>query len=422
MVTISRRLFYVGMFSLSMLRFKLKVLDASDLIFALSAIALLLSVNPPARAPRARGWMLGTGIITLAGTLAAFDAVSWSSDIQVVFNGVFVILIWAWANRQLLDTAKRVHGAMIAFVLGTSISALIAFVQTKFHILGSAAGHGASAERAVGLSLQPNIAAISYALALVFAIGLGMHLGFRRHWYLGVCIVFLAAALIFTASVSGQASTLLAVIVLFVRRGIKIRTLLAIFFSLAIVYTVAVAVQTSSTGYNLNPLARLQQTTGQNTGYNTVNPREATLKNAWGRTVQDPIIGHGIDIASSFVYYDPNVGQENATHDFIVLLLYEGGVLMLFGFAITMGSGIRRMLLYRGPTTDILLCGMVAVLFFSLQSPELFDRWLWLPFVLAISWRPSMKEEDLASAQLRRRATVVATGSATAAVAAEAAP
>ncbi len=46
--------------------------------------------------------------------------------------------------------------------------------------------------RAVGLSDQPNIAAVAFALGLVFAIGLVAELGLRRRWYLGVCVAVLA--------------------------------------------------------------------------------------------------------------------------------------------------------------------------------------------------------------------------------------
>ena len=36
---------------------------------------------------------------------------------------------------------------------------------------------------------------------------------------------------------------------------------------------------------------------------------------------------------------------------------------------------------------DTVLAGCVTVLFFSIQSPEIVDRWLWLPFMLALCFR-----------------------------------
>ena len=94
-----------------------------------------------------------------------------------------------------------------------------------------------------GLSDQPNIAAVAFALGLVFAIGLVVELGLRRYWYLGVCIAVLAGALIFSASVSGMSSTLVGCFVLFITRGFRLRTVLGVVAVLAVVYVIAISVQ-----------------------------------------------------------------------------------------------------------------------------------------------------------------------------------
>jgi hypothetical protein len=62
-----------------------------------------------------------------------------------------------------------------------------------------------------------------------------------------------------------------------------------------------------------------------------------------------------------------------------------------------MGSSFNRLLhsrLRRGrgrgtdvPLRDTVLAGCVTVLFFSMQSPELVDRWLWIPFLFALCFR-----------------------------------
>jgi hypothetical protein len=36
---------------------------------------------------------------------------------------------------------------------------------------------------------------------------------------------------------------------------------------------------------------------------------------------------------------------------------------------------------------DIILAAMVADFVFAMQSPELVDRWLWFPFLLALTFR-----------------------------------
>ena len=80
-------------------------------------------------------------------------------------------------------------------------------------------------------------------------------------------------------------------------------------------------------------------------------------------------------------------------HNIVILYWFAGGIFMVAGAAIMMGSSFSRLLTgrrtsQRDPMRDIILAGCVTVLFFSMQSPEIVDRWLWLPFMLALCFRP----------------------------------
>src|SRR6202012_3393029 len=152
---------------------------------------------PPRQAPPAPAWYFGSFVFVLAGVVASAQAVSKTESLQGVVNALFVFFVLQWMLRQLLDNSARVRAGMVAFIVGSSASAFVAFLQTEFHVLGYS--HQASLEgsRAVGLSNQPNIAAVTFALGLVFAIGIVVDVGLRRYWYLGPCIVVLAGALIF---------------------------------------------------------------------------------------------------------------------------------------------------------------------------------------------------------------------------------
>ena len=400
---LSRFLVYVGMVFLPLLKFRAgKALDVSDAIFFVAFVFLVLSRRPPPKAPPAPGWYLGSFVFVLAGIVASSQAVSSGASLEVVLNAIFVFFILQWTLRQLLDTERRIQIAMICFVVGTTASAFVAFLQTEFHVLGFAYQPGLEGSRAEGLSNQPNIAAVAFALALVFAIGLIVELGLRRYWYLGVCIAVLAAAVIFAASVSGVASTLVGCFVLFVRRGFKLRTWLGVIAALSVVYLAAVSIQSSGTGFDLNPIARIEQTTGNNTGYNTVNPRIATIEHSWSGIVDSPIVGHGLDQATIDVYYDADVGVAYPAHNIVILYWFAGGIFMLAGAAIMMASSVHRLLRGRrksqpDPMRDVVLAGCVTVLFFSLQSPEIVDRWLWLPFMLALCFRTRPKEAAMSS-------------------------
>jgi O-Antigen ligase len=395
-VVAARRLVYVGLVLLPLLRYRVgSAFDLSDLCFLLAAGFLLLSRRPPAKAPPTPAWYFGSFVWILAGVVASTQAVSKTASLQVVFNAIFVFFVLQWMLRQLLNSTARIQAGMIAFVLGSSVSAFVAFLQTEFHVLGYS--HQASLEgsRAVGLSDQPNIAAVAFALGLVFAVGLVVELGLRRHWYLGVCIAVLAGALIFSASVSGMSSTLVGCFVLFITRGFRLRTVLGVVVVLSVVYVAAISVQSSGSHFDLNPIARIEQTTGTNTGYNTVNPRVATLEHSWSGIVQSPIIGHGLDQTTIDVYYDADVGVYYPAHNIVILYWFAGGIFMVAAGALMMGSSFNRLLTGRRRRArgvdrsmrDTVLAGCVTVLFFSLQSPEIVDRWLWLPFILAFCFR-----------------------------------
>lgn len=405
-VAVSRRLVYVALVFLPLLHYRAgKSLDLSDLLFLVAGVLLILSRRPPAKAPPAPAWYFGSFLWVLCGVVASSQALGRTASLQVVVNAVFVFFVLQWMLRQLLDTTARIEAGMIAFVLGASASAFVAFLQTEFHVLGYS--HQASLEgsRAVGLSTQPNIAAVTFALGLVFAIGLVAELGLRRRWYLGICIAVLAAALIFSASVSGMSSTLVGCFVLFVTRGFRLRTVLGVIAALAIVYAVAVSVQSSGSHFDLNPIARIEQTTGNNTGYNTVNPRVATIEHSWSGIVQSPVVGHGLDQQTIAVYDDPSLGVSYPAHNIVILYWFAGGIFMVVALALMMGSSFNRLLHGRRRRTrsreravrDTVLAGCVVVLFFSMQSPELVDRWLWLPFMLALCFRDPASEPVYAS-------------------------
>jgi hypothetical protein len=396
LLKLSRRLVYLGMFCLPLLSLRLaKGLDVSDGIFALAALVLIMSRHRPA-VPAPPMWYFGSFLIVIGGITSSYLAMSASSSMVVVFNGVFVLFVWQWTTRSVLTDVGKVQRAITAFVLGTSVSSLVAILQVKLHIFvagaSAAASTGANSEsgRAVGLASQPNIAAVTYALGLTFGLGLVLHHGAGRRYYRVICIVVIAIALLLSASVSGMATALVGIFVLLLKRGMKPRTIIATAVLLIGVYALATALEGNGNGgENLNPFARVHQTTSAGSGYDTVSPREQTWINAWKGIQQDPIIGHGIDQASLQVYYDPYLGIWYPSHNLPLLLWFGGGIFMLVGFVVNFATAFRRVT-RRGkkdPTKDMLFAGMVVVLFFSMQSPEMFDRWLWVPFILALTLR-----------------------------------
>ncbi len=96
------------------------------------------------------------------------------------------------------------------------------------------------------------------------------------------------------------------------------------------------------------------------------------------------------------MYYDADVGVYYPAHNIVILYWFAGGIFMVAAGALMMGSSFNRLLHGRcagaakgadRALRDTVLAGCVTVLFFSFQSPEIVDRWLWLPFMLALCFR-----------------------------------
>ena len=189
-VAFSLRLIYLGLFLLPWVRLKAtKGLNISDMVFVIAAIFLIASRRPPQKAPRAPAWYFGAFLVVLAGIVASAHAVSKASSLLVVGNAIFVFFVLQWLLRQQLSTPLRIRIAMGAYVIGASVSAFVAVLQSQLHILlpsiATVSGSLGGSSRAVGLANQPNIAGVTFSLGLVFAVGLMVDLGARKHWYLG---------------------------------------------------------------------------------------------------------------------------------------------------------------------------------------------------------------------------------------------
>lgn len=400
-VFVSRGLVYAGMFFLTMLRFKVtKGLNLSDAIFLVAAVLLFLSRRPPARAPATPAWYVGAFIFLLSGVVASTQADSLGGSLLVIANAVYLFFILQYLLRQQLNNTLRMQRAIGAFVFGTTLSAFVAILQVDFHIFlpnltpGSGASIGGN-PRAIGLSTQPNLAGIAFALGITFAVGLLLELNKRKHWYLWVCVAVMAAALLLSGSVSGMASTVVGLIVLFLARGVPFKTVVMVVLSFLAVYVLVFGV--FDRGSHLDPITRIENTLnsnggGSNTG--TFQLRLDTIKTAWSGIVQKPISGHGLDQQTLGVYWAKYLYVYYPPHNVVVLYWFGGGIFMVVALFIMMGSSFNRLLSGRRlrgkgrePLRAVVLAACVASLVYSMQGPELVDRWMWLPFILALCFR-----------------------------------
>jgi len=333
--------------------------------------------------------------------VASTQADAVPQSVVVVFNAVYVFFILQYLLRQQLGTTLHLQRAMGFFIAGVSLSAFVAILQVTLHVFLPKAGSIAAGSgtiggnaRAVGLSNQPNLAGIVFALGIVMGIGLLLQIGFRRHWYLSCCVLVIAIALLLAASVSGMAAVIVGLLVLFIARGVPLKTVVSVVLALAAVYLLVFGV--IDRGSKLDPITRIEKTTNSNAGSGggTLQLRIDTIDKAWSEILQKPIIGHGLDQQTLGVYFDKSLYVYYPAHNLIALYWYGGGVFMLVGLIIMVGSALNRLLHGRlrsgknwDPMRDVVLAACIAVLFFAMQGPELVDRWFWISFLLALTFR-----------------------------------
>lgn len=428
LVLLSRGFTFAGLFFLPLLRFHLtKGLNVSDGLFTAAFILLIASRRPPKPAPRTPAWYVGAFLFVICGLVASTqDPASKAASLIVVANSVYVLFVLQYLLRQLLDTELRIQRAMGAVVFGATVSAFVAILQTTLHVFLPAqvtTSISGGNSRAIGLSTQPNLAAVSFDLALVFAVGLLMVLGFRKHKYLGVCILVLIAALLLSGSVGGMGAAIVGLLLLFVLRGVRLRAVVSVVLAIAVVYVVVFGVIDRSS--HLNPITRVESTLNSQTsgGTGTFALRIDTISVAWSGFVQKPITGHGLDQGTLAPFWDQFTYEYFPPHNIVFVYLYGGGFFMLVAVIIMMGSSFNRLLSGRRKrgrantgTRDIVLAGCVTVLVYSMSGPELVDRWLWLPFILALCFRDPVPAETLtamttANADAAPRTPEIAAGS-----------
>ncbi len=394
----ARRCLVIGAFLMPMLSFRIlgqttatteSGLTLSDHFYFLSVVLLAASVHRRRLAPT-RVWYIGVAFVIVGGILATFHADEWVESLFVVARMIFVLLMWQWTMRHLVDNENRLHAVISAYIFGCVASAFVAIVQLEGHQLISLGTFFNG--RTTGLAKHPDDTGSLLALGMAFSVGLALHRGRRHRWVYAASAVVIGVGLICTGSVSGMLTGVLGAIVAMALGGVRLKQVLTVVGVVVIAYVAGVAVQ-GSNGKSLNPIQRFSAATGSEaSGHNSVSPRVGTWEGSWRGIVNSPILGHGLDIVSGVTYTDPTNNTPEETHDFLLMGWYQGGILFLAGELICIGEGIRRMFLRgrRDPYRSVLVAGGVTVIAFALQAPMLFDRYFWLPFVLATTY-PMLK-------------------------------
>ena len=377
----ARRLFYFGCFlvPLTAVRFS-DGLAVSDWIFFLSGALTLMSLDR--RKIRPSGWLVAASIFAFGASLSlAFVSSTPGAELAVGGRIVFVWGVWPVIAALVLLDRHQVGRAVAFFVAGGSLSAIVAITQIagidlRGFFLSAPPDILGLPTRVVGLNTNPNAQAGTLAVAFTVAFGALIY-GQKRS--LAACaLVLTASGILLSGSISGTlvAAAGLAALAL---RGRKVRTLALLAVFAAPAWVLTSKLQEAQMGV-LTPFQRISSATGRS-GISTLDLRLQTIDFAWQRIVANPWQGAGL-VSTEGGTYD----GVTLPHNMEVLAWFQGGPLMLLAVLIATLTALafvwRRM---GDPLWEMLFAAVICGLAFAQTGPALFDRYLWLPVVMAFA-------------------------------------
>ena len=388
-----RLVFYAGAGLIGLLTVRPALaFTVSDWIFfgCLGLTTLALLTSPAYRDYRVPAILsIGVGIFAFGGFISSFGAVQASESVAVIARVIYLTLVWFWLATTLLRTRKHVENALILWVGSVAVCCLGAVAQYRY---GDVIPNGETAwGRMSGFTPHYNHLGGLVATAFVPALMLASESRQRaiRIYGLAAIAVFVLG-LILSGSVGGMTATLVSTVFWLAIRGVSLRTVVR----LGAVGVVGLALVVGAGGTDApNPLDRLERVTSAEeaaagTG-GSFYTRVEGYQQAWDRIVEQPLIGVGLDLAST-----QNLIGATLVHNMLLNQLFTAGVLGLVGIVVVLvGTGIvgvtevRRSAGARRALTSALLAGFVGFVIFSMGEPVLFIRYGWFPVALLLALR-----------------------------------
>lgn len=383
----------MGGFTIPMLVFRVGVLTLSDILFIAGSAAVLLSAARNRLKPQP-AIQLAAVVGTVAIVAAAINAVDAQESLLVGIRVLYVWTLWQFCVRSAVQSITQLERLGTSFVLGAAVSGVVAIGQVTLGI--SVPGTEIVFGRVPGLATHVNGQGGALAVASGLAIGLAL-IGRRRALHYGA-FALIVIGLVLAGSITGMLAAAVGAFVAMLCSRFPLSRIFSIGISFSIVWILAANLQILVPGA-ASPLQRLADTTGQGEGQSTLTLRLLTDQFALSQILEHPLFGVGLDGTSGGTY--DGVTQ---THNMLLLAWYQGGVLMFIAVVISLVYTIRvisngqvRQLPFSVP----IAASCVGAFVFSMTGPVLFDRWFWLPFVLAWAIPAAMAElERLGVAQL----------------------
>lgn len=389
-----RILFYAGLATIGVLQYRVAGLAVSDIAF-LAAFGFALAEMATRRLPgRALPTWLVAGLSLFALGAAASTAVNSlapGESFGILIRFVYLLTVWFWTAAVVLRTPQQIQTALSWFVVGAAVAGAWAVAQK----LGLAPVGNAVPPRLPGSTEHVNDLGGLCAVAAVPALALAALT--RRVWSY-VCLFFVAAGVALSGSIGAVVAVAIALLVALVAKELT----RAIVVGVA-VGAIGLAFLASQNAFEISQAERLQVVTSRTAEYGqgTVLSRLDVYESAVERIGAQPVLGTGMDLASSTIY-SPTSKTRHQVHNLLIGRWYETGILGLIGLLLIV-AGLTRTA-WQGvlgatsrnevAVSTALLASVCAFLVFSMTSPALYKRIMLAPAALVV-----------ASAALPRRAS-----------------
>lgn len=368
-----RWLFLLGVATMPILVARVGAITVSDIAFF---VATFLALPQLITMRVERGLAAAAILVAIGGTIASHSSTGPGESLLIVARLLYILLLWALLTRHVAssDTAMRqIFGALFIGVILTSVTAM-AQVQLGVVVPNSEVYFG----RASGLGTHPNGQGGMLALGVAVATGAFLQGTLRR--LAGFTIVIGLVGLLLAGSVSGMLATGIGVLVGVLVGGVTARKL----FYLGLAGGAAYLLFTSSGRLfpdGVSPAQRFLDTTGRGAGESTLFIRLRTmnyaLDNIWANF---PELGVGLAARDGWTT-EPFL----AVHNLLLLVWFQAGIIALAGIIVAVIAGFSAARRARGNVKTPIIMGCAASFAAGMTGPLLYDRFFWLPFLLAFA-------------------------------------
>lgn len=389
LVCVARAVFFMGLFMVSLLVFRLGSFTIGDGLLIVSAAILMIAPRNSRKSCIKTSSWVAFSLIFFGALLAVSVSPNTVSSVEIAVRVLYVACVLPWQARRLLSTPALLSAACVVFAAGAALCGFGTLLQARFGggiIPGSEV---TNAGRYAGFTGHVSDTGGITALAVVIGVA-GLGKGTTKKSKLA-SLLFVAGGLIgltLSGSVSGMLSAAAGVALIVLMGGIGLTRIMMLAGAAASALYVAQSVITS-TANALDPIERFYQAVGlipnQSQGLNTTASRLETDRLGWESFLRNPLTGVGLDPESGIVDHYSNL----SVHNFLIGALHAGGILFAAGLTVAALTPIFSALRLLSPNALALrtFAMAAAAIVFCITAPSYYNRYFWVPIALLAAYQ-----------------------------------